>query len=43
VPADPARYSQARAAADIVAVMDGAGIERAHLVGLSMGAFATLH
>jgi pimeloyl-ACP methyl ester carboxylesterase len=43
VPPDPARYSQARAAADIVAVMDGAGIERAHVVGLSMGAFATLH
>jgi pimeloyl-ACP methyl ester carboxylesterase len=43
VPADVASYSQARAAADIVAVMDGAGIERAHVVGLSMGAFATLH
>ena len=43
VPADPRRYSQARAAADIVAVLDGAGIERAHVVGLSMGAFATLH
>ena len=43
VPAEVARYSQARAAADIVAVMDGAGIERAHVVGLSMGAFATLH
>jgi pimeloyl-ACP methyl ester carboxylesterase len=43
VPPEPARYSQARAAADIVAVMDGAGIERAHVVGLSMGAFATLH
>jgi pimeloyl-ACP methyl ester carboxylesterase len=43
VPADVASYSQARAAADIVAVMDGARIERAHVVGLSMGAFATLH
>ena len=43
VPSDVASYSQARAAADIVAVMDGAGIERAHVVGLSMGAFATLH
>jgi pimeloyl-ACP methyl ester carboxylesterase len=43
VPADPARYSQVRAAADIVAVLDGAAIERAHVVGLSMGAFATLH
>jgi pimeloyl-ACP methyl ester carboxylesterase len=36
-------YSQARAAADISAVLDGAGIERAHVVGLSMGGFATLH
>jgi pimeloyl-ACP methyl ester carboxylesterase len=43
VPEDVASYSQARAAADIAAVMDGAGIERAHVVGLSMGAFATLH
>jgi pimeloyl-ACP methyl ester carboxylesterase len=43
VPEDVASYSQARAAADIVAIMDGAGIERAHVVGLSMGAFATLH
>jgi pimeloyl-ACP methyl ester carboxylesterase len=43
VPKDVASYSQARAAADIAAVMDGAGIERAHVVGLSMGAFATLH
>ena len=43
VPAEPGAYSQARAAADIRAVLDGAGIERAHVVGLSMGAFATLH
>lgn len=43
VPADIEKYSQARAVADIAAVMDGAGIERAHVVGLSMGGFATLH
>lgn len=43
VPADVEKYSQARAAADIAAVMDGAGIDRAHVVGLSMGGFATLH
>ncbi|MXY40268.1 MAG: alpha/beta fold hydrolase [Rhodospirillaceae bacterium] len=39
----PERYSQARAADDIAAVMDAAGIDRAHVCGLSMGGFATLH
>jgi pimeloyl-ACP methyl ester carboxylesterase len=43
VPEEVERYSQARAAADIGAVMDAAGIDRAHIVGLSMGAFAALH
>ena len=43
VPADVASYSQARAADDIVDVMDAAGIARAHVVGLSMGGFAVLH
>jgi pimeloyl-ACP methyl ester carboxylesterase len=43
VPEETERYSQKRAAADIGAVMDAAGVERAHIVGLSMGAFATLH
>jgi pimeloyl-ACP methyl ester carboxylesterase len=43
VPESVASYSQKRAAADIGAVLDGAGIDRAHVVGLSMGAFATLH
>lgn len=43
VPEEVERYSQARAAADIGAVMDAAGTPRAHIVGLSMGAFATLH
>lgn len=43
VPADPAAYSQARAVADAVAVLDGLGIERAHVVGLSMGGFTALH
>lgn len=43
VPEQVERYTQARAAADIGAVLDAAGIERAHVVGLSMGAFATLH
>jgi pimeloyl-ACP methyl ester carboxylesterase len=36
-------YSQRRAVEDIVAVMDAAGIDRAHVVGLSMGGFAVLH
>ena len=43
VPPDVARYSQARAADDIAAVLDHLRIDRAHIVGLSMGGFATLH
>jgi pimeloyl-ACP methyl ester carboxylesterase len=43
VPEDPGRYSQARATADIKAVLDHLGIAQAHVVGLSMGGFATLH
>ncbi|MDX1540264.1 MAG: alpha/beta hydrolase [Geminicoccaceae bacterium] len=43
VPGDVEAYSQKRAAADIACVMDASGIDRAHVVGLSMGAFATLH
>ncbi|MBI1397664.1 MAG: alpha/beta fold hydrolase [Betaproteobacteria bacterium] len=43
VPEDVERYSQARARDDVLAVLDGLGLERAHIVGLSMGAFATLH
>ncbi|MDA0275343.1 MAG: alpha/beta hydrolase [Proteobacteria bacterium] len=43
VPEDVERYSQARARDDIRCVLDGLGIQRAHVVGLSMGAFATLH
>ena len=43
VPADPAAYSQERAVADAVAVLDGLGIAAAHVVGLSMGGFAALH
>jgi pimeloyl-ACP methyl ester carboxylesterase len=43
VPQDVERYSQSIAVQDIVAVMDAAGIDRAHVVGLSMGGFAALH
>jgi pimeloyl-ACP methyl ester carboxylesterase len=43
VPEDVERYSQARARDDIRSVLDGLGLQRAHIVGLSMGAFATLH
>ena len=43
VPQEVERYSQDRATDDIRAVLDGLGIKKAHIVGLSMGAFATLH
>lgn len=36
-------YSQERAARDIVDVLDHLGLQKAHVVGLSMGGFATLH
>jgi len=43
VPQGAERYSQARARDDIRAVLDGLNIDKAHIVGLSMGGFATLH
>jgi len=43
VPADVERYSQQRARDDIRSVMDGLGIQRAPVVGNSMGGFAALH
>jgi len=43
VPAPVAAYSQTRAADDIGAVLNHLGIAAAHVVGLSMGGFATLH
>ncbi|MBI1776343.1 MAG: alpha/beta hydrolase [Proteobacteria bacterium] len=43
VPANLEAYSQAKAVSDAVAVLDGLGIAKAHIVGLSMGGFATVH
>ena len=43
VPQGPERYSQDRARDDIRAVLDALGIEKAHIVGISMGGFAALH
>ncbi len=43
VPEASAAYGQAQAADDIAAVMDHFDIARAHVVGLSMGGFATVH
>jgi pimeloyl-ACP methyl ester carboxylesterase len=43
VPQDVAAYSQARARDDIRCVLDHLKIDKAHVTGLSMGGFATLH
>jgi pimeloyl-ACP methyl ester carboxylesterase len=43
VPEDPSLYSQAQAVEDIRGVLDHLQIDKAHVVGLSMGGFATLH
>jgi pimeloyl-ACP methyl ester carboxylesterase len=43
VPKEAGRYSQDRARDDIRAVLDALKIDKAHVVGLSMGGFATLH
>ncbi len=43
VPEKPESYSQNRATDDILVVMDHLKIDKAHVVGLSMGGFATLH
>ena len=43
IPEDGKRYSQDIARKDVIAVMDGLGIQRAHVVGHSMGAYTTLH
>jgi pimeloyl-ACP methyl ester carboxylesterase len=43
VPNDGEKYSQDRARDDIRSVLDALSIDKAHVVGLSMGGFATLH
>jgi pimeloyl-ACP methyl ester carboxylesterase len=43
VPEEISKYSQNRAADDIVDILNHLCIERAHIVGLSMGGYATLH
>jgi pimeloyl-ACP methyl ester carboxylesterase len=43
VPSDGEKYSQARARDDIRSVLDALALDKAHIVGLSMGGFATLH
>jgi pimeloyl-ACP methyl ester carboxylesterase len=43
VPDDPKAYSQDQAADDIRGLLDALGIRKAHICGLSMGGYATLH
>lgn len=43
VPENLDAYSQARAVADILTILDHLKIDRAHVVGLSMGGFAAVH
>jgi pimeloyl-ACP methyl ester carboxylesterase len=43
VPIDGEKYSQERARDDIRAVLDALKIDKAHIIGLSMGGFAALH
>jgi len=43
VPTDPAQYSQDLQRDDVIAILDGLNIAKAHIVGHSMGAATALH
>ncbi|MGE5779776.1 MAG: alpha/beta fold hydrolase, partial [Hyphomicrobiales bacterium] len=43
VPSDPGCYSQEIARDDVIAVMNALGIDKAHVVGHSMGGYTALH
>ncbi len=43
VPEDSSSYSQMRAVGDAITMLDHLGIDKAHIVGLSMGGFCALH
>jgi pimeloyl-ACP methyl ester carboxylesterase len=43
VPDDPQKYGQDRVVDDVRDVLDGLKIDKAHIVGLSMGGFAAAH
>ena len=43
VPGSPDAYSQDFARSDVIAVLDALGIEKAHIVGHSMGAYTALY
>ena len=42
IPEEPASYSQQQSARDAIGLLNHLGIDRAHIVGLSMGAFVTV-
>ena len=42
VPTDASQYGQDLSTRDVVAVMDAAGVAKAHVVGLSMGAYTSM-
>ena len=43
IPSDPASYSYTHMMNDVAGMLDHLGIAKAHIVGLSMGAYAALH